>query len=855
MPSRTRKPAKSARKSRPTKSASKTVRPKMARKTVTPEPKGNGKPSSPVASTPGKGEKVAVYRHEEATRTNNPPAKIAAEGTVPILPKIRYEYSPRLAPVLRFDPTGGPDALPELLQQALRRTLTADEARILAEALRDQEPWLEWAKKREKRHFDVDPVALHIHERVSPQAILRVAARQDVERSLFADPEQNYNEAVQFYRHEVPWTNRLILGDSLQVMASLARREDLAGKVQMIYVDPPYGIRFGSNFQPEVGKREVKDRDNDLTRETEVIKAFRDTWSLGLHSYLSYLRDRLFVCKELLLGTGSIFLQIGDDNLPAVSLLMDEVFGRENRVQIITVKKKSSTQKGQSVADYLLWYAKSKSDVYMADVYCDPGVPEDDDKYRKVELPTGERRPSFLLSPEQLEERASFFVRDDYPVVSQDFSSTRTKKIEVEGKPVFCGSDKHWRYDVESGMRRLEAAGRLRAGGESAFGIVYWGDSRLAAFPNVWTDVHGESNPVYVVQTNHKIIERCILMSTRAGDLVIDPTCGSGTTAWVAEEWGRRWITSDTSRVAIAIAKQRLLTSQFEFFGLKDPDNGVQSGFRCKSVPHVTLKSIANNENLDPILDRHQRILDAARSCCNLQLKVVTEEIRRTLAGKLARKQKELGRRFITDADRRRWMLPLASKGWEHWQLPFDTDSDWPKSLSSAVTEYRKLWRAKMDEVNACNAANAEPEELLDQPEVVNGVVRVSGPFTVEAVQPPEMSLGEEEVLALSVQSDGEFGGTPDGGLETFTLGVRMVESQLDQEEQNLEAYLDQMMRYLKLDGVRFPNNKEMHFHRLEPVLDGSTIHAEGRWSNGQADNDPDGGQMLELFSAPNMAQ
>ena len=222
--------------------------------------------------------KVKDYRFDKAKRKNNPPAKIAAEGTVPLLPKIPYFYSPRLSPRLQFDPAGKPDKLPELLVEAQRRALTTEEAKELAGALRKQEPWLEWAGKREQHAFDVDPVALHIHERVSPQAILRVAARQDVERSLFADPQQQYHEAVQFYRHEIPWTNRLILGDSLQVMTSLSRREDLAGKVQMIYMDPPYGIKFASNFQPEVGKRDVKDKEQDLTREPEMVKAYRDTW-------------------------------------------------------------------------------------------------------------------------------------------------------------------------------------------------------------------------------------------------------------------------------------------------------------------------------------------------------------------------------------------------------------------------------------------------------------------------------------------------------------------------------------------------------------------------------------------------
>ena len=263
---------------------------------------------------------VEDYRHKGAKRKNNPPAMIAAEGIVQEMPKIQYSYSPRRPPCLRFDSTGKTDNLPELLAAAKKRVLTDDELRILAEALRTQEPWLEWAGKRETevKGFAVDPVALHIHERISTQAILKVAARQDVARSLFADPEQEYQEAVQFYRHDIDWTNRLILGDSLNVMASLARREDLAGKVQMIYIDPPYGIRFKSNFQPLMTNRDVKDREADLTRELEMVRAYRDTWHLGLHSYLGYLFERLVLCRELLTDTGSIFVQIGDDNVHVV---------------------------------------------------------------------------------------------------------------------------------------------------------------------------------------------------------------------------------------------------------------------------------------------------------------------------------------------------------------------------------------------------------------------------------------------------------------------------------------------------------------------------------------------------------
>jgi adenine-specific DNA-methyltransferase len=263
---------------------------------------------------------------------------------VPPVPKAVYHYSPHLPPVLRFDPSGTADKLPALLEEAGRRPLTEKEQRLLAEALRTHEPWLEWAQKREqhqRRVLRVDPVALHIHERVSAEAIVRMAMREDVQRDLFADPQMPYQQAVQFYKHDVDWANRLILGDSLPVMASLARRENLAGKVQMIYMDPPYGIKFGSNFQPEVGNRDVKDKDADLTREAETVRAYRDTWRLGVHSYFSYLRDRLLLARELLTPSGSIFLQIGDEHMHNVRKILDEVFGVPNYLVTIVLKKRS----------------------------------------------------------------------------------------------------------------------------------------------------------------------------------------------------------------------------------------------------------------------------------------------------------------------------------------------------------------------------------------------------------------------------------------------------------------------------------------------------------------------------------
>ncbi len=340
------------------------------------------KKSAPSAAA---GESVASYKYP-SKRKNNPPAGLAAQGVLKDAPKIRYEYNPHLPPVLRsasafgVPPSGGSDAagpakagtpnqlstaaetdaLPELLAASRKRVLTDDEAKALAAALRKHEPWLEWSGKREKPWFEVEPVALHIHERVSTQAILRVVAREDVQRDLFADPQQSYAQAVQFYQHDVDWANRMILGDSLQVMASLARREDLAGKVQMIYFDPPYGIKFASNFQPQLGQRDVKDREQDLTREPEMVKAYRDTWTLGIHSYLAYLRDRLAMAKELLSETGSIFVQISDVNLHRVRCLLDEVFGAKNFTSLVSFKTTQSAGATtlDTACDYVLWYAK-----------------------------------------------------------------------------------------------------------------------------------------------------------------------------------------------------------------------------------------------------------------------------------------------------------------------------------------------------------------------------------------------------------------------------------------------------------------------------------------------------------------
>ena len=737
---------------------------------------------------------VRAYRHDKL-RKNNPPARIAAQGTLPPKKKMEYNYNPHLTPVLRFDNSGKID---ELLEKARRGPLSDEDLEILSDALKHHTPWLEWAAKKEAgATFMVDPVALHIHEHVSAEAIVKVAARENVQRELFADPQQEYHKAVEFYQHDVEWANRLILGDSLTVMSSLAHREAMAGAVQMIYIDPPYRINFASNFQPTVFQRDVKDKDEDLTRQQEQIKAYRDTWTLGVHSYLAYLRDRLIVAKELLMDSGSIFVQINDENVHRVRCVMDEVFGSENFVSLITYRTASGqpSNRLQSLFDYIIWYARDKS-------------------YAKYKPLFRERIFEEKVSTFNFIEEANNLSRS---VIAAE---KRGEKALPEGK-LFKDADIS-RFDV-SEVNLLRGANRvfeIRTG--QIVGKRYKSDNPYVKFHSVWMDtIQGtfeltQDPKKYVVQTNPKVIQRCLLMTTDPGDLVLDPTCGSGTTAYIAEQWGRRWITIDTSRVSIALARQRLLTSSFKYYKLKDESKGVEGGFTNEPVPHITLKSIAQDTALDPIIENYAPILTEKLDIVNSTLAEVTSEIRTKLLTKLAEKENREGIRSITDADRRRWQLPDTA--WQESELPFDTDPNWPEALQEALTDYREAFRSKLDEVNACIEASSEGEELVDNPDVDGKKLRVSGPFTVEAVQPPEESLN----------GNSPIGGAPEGALDTFDPDEHGGESA------NAEAYLDKMIRLLRNGSVRFPDDQALKFATLEP-LEGEILHAEGNWENSNA--------------------
>lgn len=913
---------------------------KRSRRAATTAPK-SGEPGPKKGAT-------ADYRHTHDKRKNNPPAKIAAEGVVPAVPTAKYAYSPHRPPVLRFEPVreGEPlpagDAIPELLAAARERPLTDEEARLLAHALRAHEPWLEWAEKREQHqrgHFEVDPVALHIHERVSAQAILKVAARQDIDRSLFADPEQEYHEAVQFYRHDIDWTNRLILGDSVQVMSSLSRRENLAGKVQMIYMDPPYGINYRSNFQPIIGDVDVKNRDEHLTREPEMVHAFRDTWHLGVHSYLSYLRERFIVARELLADTGSVFVQIGDDRSHLVRNLMDEVFDPSNFVaEIVYVKTTGSTSNDlPRVYDTLLWYRKSKAMKYRPVFNRKVAGQAGATGYTTVLLSTGERRPlSQFVDHEgdaDLPDGAVLIASDNY--TSQSPGSRYD--VWLDGR-TYRSEPGYWKTDLD-GMRRILQCERLLPG------KTYPGYCRritdFECFPitNVWTDTLGQNQfggkKVYATQTALKVLQRCICLTTDPGDLVLDPTSGSGTTAVVAERFGRRWIAIDSSRVAIATARHRLMVQRFPYYRLADTARDVAGGFQYNKLPHTMPSDIAQNTALDailarygPVLDRrladlkaaiqlevdsdeaetyeaprgfrdwwHTNVpeslpgsqpapvqaafseyrnalgameagrgseLDVALRQCNGALRKIGIAARQQIATRLLIKQRQQGKRAISEGDRRRWLLPplntearhqldpgidRESNDWYHWEVPFDSDETWPVELQRAVTEYRRIWQEKMRLVDECVGRNAEGEDLVDDPKTDDEIVRVSGPFTVEAVQPPEMSLGDVVDTSpgreLGTGFDGarDFLDTPDADEPGWE--IRFVESRGEVEARNAAAYLRKMYELIRDDGVRFPNNRHMVWaseeqgQPLTPLFEdgrADLIHAEGHWmEQGQA--------------------
>jgi adenine-specific DNA-methyltransferase len=669
---------------------------------------------------------------------------------------------------------------------------------------RDLDPQLVWRGKDEQDWSElvVQASPLYIQEKVQPKALIDELLRETREREqesgqttadLFAD----FNgipkgvDKTEFYQHEQNWSNRMILGDSLQVMASLAEREGLRGKVQCIYFDPPYGIRFNSNFQWSTTSRDVKDGKTDhITREPEQVKAFRDTWRDGIHSYLTYLRDRLTVARDLLLDSGSIFVQIGDENIHLVRALMDEVFGAECFVQLVIVAKTTGLESVDSLpstADFILWYSKVSGQ----------------HKYRQLWLKekaagAGGYNHAQLADGRVL--RADDVKEEDRDV--RYFASSDMTKPGPGSKFVFpfngssFTSGARWWGTTPDALRRLASADRLLPVGDRLRFKRYLDDFSVRSLHNYWGDTGTGSftdAKVYVVQTGVKVVERCLLMSSDPGDLVLDPTCGSGTTAYVAEQWGRRWITIDTSRVALALARARIMGARYPFYLLADSRDGqlkeaeiartapssqptrnnIRHGFVCERVAHITLKSIANNTEIDAIRDKWQAKLGTLLESLNAALK----------------------------------------KTYKEWEVTREADAAWPETVRKSHADW---WQGRIDrqrEIDASIAAKAEFEKLYDRPYDDKKKVRVAGPFTVESLSPHRvLGVDENDELIDELKKTG-----PDYG-EKQTFPQMILEN-------------------LKTSGVQQAHKEDkITFTALTP-WPGDLVCAEGRYleSNSQS--------------------
>ena len=658
------------------------------------------------------------------------------------------------------------------------------------------DPQLVWKGKDQQDgvELEVPIVPIYIQEKIHPQAIvenLRAEMRKEtpVQADIFADFNGiNFEQQIEFYQHEQNWSNRMILGDSLQVMTSLAEKEGLKGKVQMIYIDPPYGIKFGSNWQVSTRKRDVTDgKAEDLTRQPEQIKAFRDTWELGIHSYLSYLRDRLVVARELLTDSGSVFVQIGDENVHLVRCLLDEVFGSENFVNLVSFEKTTSfeTKTLASVSDYLIWYAKEKAEVKYHQLFRGKLLGgEKASNYDLIELTNVECRKitiEEMENPSLIPKGAKIFALGD--IRSSGWSETGSFAFEFEGKQYKPYVGSHWKTTLD-GMGNLKRNRRLIVSGNTLMYKRFLDDFPVSELANHWADVRPsfQQNKIYVVQTIEKVIERCLLMSTDPGDLVLDPTCGSGTTAYVAEQWGRRWITIDTSRVALALARTRLMAAKYLYYHLADSPDGIakeseitgkipppyethhdiKKGFVYKRVPHITLKSIAHNSEIDEIYSRWQEKMEPVRRKLN----------------------------------------ELLGKNLEEWELPREPEEGWQSEAKELLSKWWEMRLQRQKEIDDSIARNADSETLYDQPYEDKKRVRVSGPFTVESLSPHRVISPDQEISG--------------------TQGAAQKETS--------DKFIGLIIDNLRKAGVQnMFRNERLKFDFLEPYA-GTWLHAKGEY-------------------------
>jgi len=754
---------------------------------------------------------VESIKHDEATRKNIPTAEYQS-----VLQKA--EQGPKK---VRYPRTG------------------ADDSDEKTNRNRDLDPQLVWRGKDEQDWSDlvVHAPPLYIQEKVHPKVLIEDLLRETAlhpspasgrgaggegafeQINLFADFNGFPKDAdkTEFYQHDQNWSNRMILGDSLQVMASLAEREGLRGKVQCIYFDPPYGIKFNSNFQWSTTSRDVKDGNaGHITREPEQVKAFRDTWRDGIHSYLTYLRDRLTVARDLLTDSGSIFVQIGDENVHRVRAVMDEVFGEDNCISVISVVKTSSSSgnKLSSVNDYVIWYAKSAANAKYRQLYVEKELGgEGAGQYTWAQDEEGRRKSYGKAGILSAGAEGLRVFRPDNVTSQRPAGDGDVREFTMDGKAYTPGKGT---FKTElKGLSKLARANRLIGLGNTLCYVRFLGDFQVFPIVNNWDDtgISGFGDPkIYVVQTLSKVVARCVLMATDPGDLVLDPTCGSGTTATVAEQWGRRWITIDTSRVALALARARIMGARYPFYLLADSREGqikeaevtrtapssqpvrgnIRHGFVYERVPHIMLKSIANNTEIDVIWDKWQVVLEPLREKLN------------TALGRV-RHAHQSGNDGVHGAP------------YEEWEIPREANAKWPEPAKKLHADWWQARIARQAEIDKSIVAKAEYEFLYDKPYDDKKKVRVAGPFTVESLSPHRV-LGVDENDELIDQAN-------EPGAEYAAK----------------QTFPQMILENLKAAGVQQAHKEDkIAFTSLKP-WPGSYVHAEGRFIQDEQDSQEKG--------------
>ncbi|WP_095204714.1 site-specific DNA-methyltransferase [Mesorhizobium carmichaelinearum] len=789
-----------------------------------------------MAKTPTQ-KNIDALTHDAARRINNPTAEMASlfEQQQEILGEGEHSISlPRPRPLANGEKRERDGDLdPQIVWNGVRIRITRDQMRKLAETgdIEIGNAQLVWKGKDSQDWSDlvVNAPPIYRQEAIHPRHLIDdLRRRSDKAREEKTDEPSFFSDfngitdpeaRAEFYQHPQHWTNRFVLGDSLQVMASLAEREAMRGKVQCIYFDPPYGIKFNSNWQVSTLSRDVKDgKATDVSREPEQVKAFRDTWKDGIHSYLTYLRDRLMVARELLAESGSVFVQIGDENVHHVRTLIGEVFGDENFIAQVTVEKTSGQTQDyiSPVADYILWSAKNR----RAAKYRPMWLEKNSDlagfaEYSRVEEPNLlRRRMSALESVDRskIPEAARVYRQDN--LTSQSMGRQKGEgaaswfDVLVDGQNFRPSLQNRWKTN-EQGMARLVAARRVEARGTSLSYVRFIEDFPVVPVNNIWRDVKFSSrseDKTYVVQTSANTVQRCILMTTDPGDLVLDPTCGSGTTATVAEQWGRRWITIDTSRVALALARTRLMSARYPYYLLADSTDGraqeqkvsgkiqphlptsgdIRQGFVYERAPHVTLRSIANNAEIDVIRERWQAVAEPLRT--------------------------ELNEKLTT--------------GFEEWEIPRDLDR-WLETkegaakaglVSARVRELHKGWWegriARQKEIDASIARAADVEMLFDRPYEDKSRVRVAGPFTVESLSPHRVVTARDDTLGSEIKAG-------EGGMQPDPKNVPEID------------FGQMVLDHLRTAGVHQQEKRDtIRFNSVEP-RPGNWLAAEGRYTDG----------------------